>query len=378
MISAEGIRQKALRKFTALCRAWITGEKIYPMPIRINLKPPGETESALLNGWKNLYEASKNATGKRGYVLEFKTVQTRLRGAQSQPSRLLLPSREDHLSLIGKTSAFHTFQADVQSIRSLIADESWLVNNISLILRYPGDWDNIVQVLAYLAQHPEAALSLREIPIADSKFTEKRRPAVLTLAAALSENLQHTLTRLWGGPSAWRPTMRFLHPSMRPCGLSRISIELSEMPLLLKTLNPQGLLIVENRTSFDKLPEIPGFLALWGEGNSVQALAEVNISKALPLFYWGDMDREGLAILARLRQFLPHTQSVAMNRKTFEAYKQYTVPDTTAVELPAKGLTKDEQALYRILDQSDSASLRLEQERIPPSYAVESIKRRLE
>jgi hypothetical protein len=374
MITPDEVRAKASRKFVSLCRNWIAGEDMYPLPIRANLKPSGVSESILKDGWKKLYEGSKEHTGKNGYVLEFKEVNTRLRGVQNQPDRLIIPSREDHLDLIGRNAAFRSFCNDVEAIQDFLVDEdrSWCTENTSLILRHPGEWGTIIQVVRYLEENPEAVESLREIPVADSKFAESRKRAVLALAEARSPDLGITLESRWGGPSNWRPTIRFVDPNMRFGGLTRITIELSELASLLDKLNPNGLFIIENRTSFDALPEIPGILALWGEGNAVQALKKAGLPINLSVFYWGDIDREGLAILSRLRRILPKTQSVAMNIQTLEIHHDSAVIEDSHVGTMPEGLNGDEAALYRCLGSEllGNQAIRLEQERISPDYVL--------
>ncbi|MDF1569216.1 MAG: DUF2220 family protein [Spirochaetaceae bacterium] len=379
MITPEDVRTKASRKFPALCRSWVLGDDPYPMPIRANLNPSSESESDRRDDWKRLVDGSKERTGKGGYVLEFKEVRTRLRGMQSQPSRLVIPTREDHLALIGKAASFQSFCHDVEAIRDFLIDEegTWCAANTTLILRYPGDWENIVQVVRYLEDNPQAAESLREIPVADSKFTESRRQAVLALAGERSADLGLTLEHHWGGSSNWRPTIRFLDPDMRFGGLSRMTIELTELASLVDSLKPKGLFIIENRTSFDALPEIPGILALWGEGNAVQALGKAGLPADQPVFYWGDIDREGLAILGRLRRMLPRTRSVAMDVETFENYEGFTVLEDSGSRTSFEGLDEEERALYRKLEDGvpGGSALRLEQERIEAGYAVRRLER---
>jgi hypothetical protein len=289
MITPDEVRAKASRKFVSLCRNWIAGEDMYPLPIRANLKPSGVSESILKDGWKKLYEGSKEHTGKNGYVLEFKEVNTRLRGVQNQPDRLIIPSREDHLDLIGRNAAFRSFCNDVEAIQDFLVDKdsSWCTENTSLILRHPGEWGTIIQVVRYLEENPEAVESLREIPVADSKFAESRKRAVLALAEARSADLGITLESRWGGPSNWRPTIRFVDPNMRFGGLTRITIELSELASLLDKLNPNGLFIIENRTSFDALPEIPGITGALGRRECCSGTEESRITNKLVCFLLG-------------------------------------------------------------------------------------------
>jgi hypothetical protein len=64
---------------------------------------------------------------------------------------------------------------------------------------------------------------------------------------------------------------------------------LAETPLA-----PVGV-VVENKTTFLTLPKIlPGWLALWGNGNSVTVSGSLPWLRNRTLLYWGDLDAAGL------------------------------------------------------------------------------------
>jgi hypothetical protein len=87
------------------------------------------------------------------------------------------------------------------------------------------------------------------------------------------------------------------------------------------------------------------------------------------VFYWGDIDTHGFAILDSLRAFFPDARSFLMDRETLLAHQSLwgDEPDRCDKDLPR--LTAPEAALYAEL-RADSLGthVRLEQERISFGY----------
>ena len=368
MIGPDEVKAKALRRFRDVCRQWISGESPYPLSLRVSLSPGGLNESDLFAGWKKLYDDSKDVIG-FGYLVEFEEKRTRNRGVQSIARRIVIPGREDHLKLISRKKVFDDFRKDITAIRSLLPDGGiqWCDKNISLILRNRSRWGEITEYVSYLKDNPELDYSPREVPVADSKFYEHHRPAVKSLASeAIGKDFSE-----WELNSLWRPTLRFLDPSLKVYGFSKISVELEELSGFIppSTNRVKQVVILENRASFDSIPEISGTLAIWGEGNAVQALRDIDWLKSIPLFYWGDMDLDGLAILSRFRRSFSHVKSLAMGLEDFLVFERFAV-DTASQTIPDGAfLTEEENKLREVLESRSSAN-RLEQERIPSDYVL--------
>ena len=371
MISPREIKTKALRRYKDTCRQWICGEDPYPLPLRVSLSFKGLGESDIFAGLEKLYQASKEVTG-FGYILEFEERKTRSRGVQSIPRRIVIPSRKDHLKLISREKEFAGFKEDIMAIENLLPDGgiSWCEKNLSLILRNTSHWAEITNYVRYLQDNPDLNYSPREVPVADSKFFERHRPAVTALA---SEVLGYELSG-WELKSRWRPSLRFLDPALRICGFSKISIELEELSLFSppETAQVRQVLILENGASFNALPDIEKTLAIWGEGNAVQALKGIQWLESLPLFYWGDMDMDGLAILARFRSSFPHVKSLAMELEDFLEFEEFAVDSSSRTRPDGSFLTEGENRLKEYLADR-SKDNRLEQERVPLEYALRNL-----
>jgi hypothetical protein len=99
-------------------------------------------------------------------------------------------------------------------------------------------------------------------------------------------------------------------------------------------------------------------------GYAVEALAKLPWLAQLPVYYWGDIDTHGLAILSRLRGYLPRTHSLMMDEATLLAFKALWGREEKLAAPELAHLTEAEQQLYRALREGKYKQVRLEQERI--------------
>jgi hypothetical protein len=90
-------------------------------------------------------------------------------------------------------------------------------------------------------------------------------------------------------------------------------------------------------------------------------LGEIPWLATCAIWYWGDLDAQGFAILSQLRSYWPQTHSFLMDTETLEKYREFVVPGTSAEEVSPVKLTEAESAVYRQLVEHNR---RLEQERI--------------
>tara|TARA_R100000365_G_C2747920_1_gene78391 strand:+ start:3525 stop:3914 length:390 start_codon:yes stop_codon:yes gene_type:complete len=101
------------------------------------------------------------------------------------------------------------------------------------------------------------------------------------------------------------------------------------------------------------------------------------------VIYWGDMDADGLRILAQFRDAGIPARSLFMDVSSYERWKMYgtnsdkrgnpIAPDSRPA--PAK-LEDHERALYELLSDPTSARYRrVEQERIPLDVASDTVRR---
>lgn len=122
--------------------------------------------------------------------------------------------------------------------------------------------------------------------------------------------------------------------------------------------------------NFLTLPPRLNTIALWGQGFQVNALRSVAWLHACAIWYWGDLDVQGLQILAQVRGLFPQTCSLMMDRATLDAFQTFAVPGTPTLHVAPPQLTLEECELYAYLATNQ---LRLEQERIHQSYVLQHL-----
>ncbi|MDV6321099.1 Wadjet anti-phage system protein JetD domain-containing protein, partial [Chromohalobacter sp. HP20-39] len=88
-------------------------------------------------------------------------------------------------------------------------------------------------------------------------------------------------------------------------------------------------------------------------GNAVSLLEPFSWVPQDRVFYWGDLDTHGLAILARARQVFPQLRSVLMDEVTLRAWPQFWTQEKSQASLQAlPELTVEERAVYDGLHQN--------------------------
>ena len=132
-------------------------------------------------------------------------------------------------------------------------------------------------------------------------------------------------------------------------------------------LNPnvRRIFITENEINFLTFPPVKDSMVIFGAGYGFEMLANARWLSSRRIYYWGDIDTHGFAILDQLRSRFDHAESLLMDRETLLAFASQwdREEQQTLRDLPR--LNAQEQALFNDLrDNRLRKNLRLEQERI--------------
>ena len=117
-------------------------------------------------------------------------------------------------------------------------------------------------------------------------------------------------------------------------------------------------------------------MVIFGLGYGVQVLADVLWLADKAVYYWGDIDTHGFAILSQLRSYWPHTQSFLMDEETLLPFRDLCVQETDAKRFTGElqYLDESESKIFEtIRDNRIGVNLRLEQERIDYRYLLEQL-----
>jgi hypothetical protein len=123
--------------------------------------------------------------------------------------------------------------------------------------------------------------------------------------------------------------------------------------------------ITENEINYLAFPPVPDSLLIFGAGYGFEALAQAAWPARCQVFYWGDIDTHGFAILDQLRASLPHAHSLLMDRGTLLAFESQWGREEKQMLRDLFRLNTEERAMYDDLrDNRLGKNVRLEQERI--------------
>lgn len=128
-------------------------------------------------------------------------------------------------------------------------------------------------------------------------------------------------------------------------------------------LNPENIpfhtiLIIENEQCVYLLPKLKDVLVILGAGRNLKWL-DNPAWHAKHLFYWGDLDSWGMAMLAQVQSYQPHSIAIMMDRETLNHHQDKIVTEPVNYRGEPQGLTSLQYQLFTELRQH---SWRLEQE----------------
>ncbi|WP_434081270.1 Wadjet anti-phage system protein JetD domain-containing protein [Sanguibacter sp. Z1732] len=219
-------------------------------------------------------------------------------------------------------------------------------------------------MLTWLVDHPDSRMYIRQLPIrgVDTKWTKNHRGLVSGLHRAVTARADLGLA---GMPDLVRA--RFLDPALAPApGLLDLSAPASQLDGL--QVEPSGVLVVENLETLVALPHFPGVVVVLGSGHAVDRLPAIGWLRRARLWYWGDLDSHGFAILDRFRAHCPQVISVLMDTGTLQRHRDLWVPDPKPTRAELTRLTEAEASTLAML--RAEGDVRLEQERLDLTGAV--------
>ena len=379
MITPREIRDKALRLYPSFLLAVLNDESFFPQVIRCRKINPGDDFSQISAQIKQISREEKSQKG-YGYRVLFKSVNTRRHGPQTLPDKILFENKSDFLKYIGKDGEFRLLQEMISRTGKMMPMLlPWLKQHPRQLIRYLSEWPEILAVCRYFLENPRPALYIRELPIdnLDTKFIENHRGILTTLldllmpADAINNEEKDFARRYYLKYAQPLIRLRVLDPLLRPRNDypgESIAIPVEDFEML----QPPGnvVFITENLINFLTLPAFPDAIGILGNGFRVQLLRNVHWLQSRDIYYWGDIDVQGMQILSQLRGYHPQVQSLMMDFATLEGFRQFAVAGkpTKAVNLPH--LTAQETELFDYLKRHN---LRLEQERIPQGFVNQQI-----
>jgi hypothetical protein len=352
----------------------VTGEDLFPR--RLPLKGPTSADIAEnfdeVRRWINALCAAPHCR------VEMREIKHRVFGSNSFPRQIWIDSLNSALALIGQQRAANHFMALLNITRErqpLLVD--WLARRPLRALALADVWTQLLAIAAWLQANPRPGIYLRQIDIpgVHSKFIEAHR-------GTLTEWLDHILPVEHIDPSASginqfakrygfldkppRIRFRFLDPAqVHWAGTPVQDIALDAHSFARLQLDITRVFITENEINFLAFPHVENGVVIFGAGYGFDCLNHVTWLNRCRVYYWGDIDTHGFAILDQLRNQLGAVESLLMDRATLMAFEALWGHEEKQSVRDLPRLTPEEQALYNDLrDNRIRKNLRLEQERI--------------
>jgi len=364
-----------------MCRAAVGEESLFPLriPFRIPSSKVMLDAFADLRGWVKLMVGFAE---KHGLQLEWRAVNHRSLGKQQLPGALLLDSPEQGAALIGKRQSLRLFCKLYRTMLARLPElQSWLLKRPLKALELEQVWPQLVDLCLWIRLHPNPGVYLRQVSLTgvDSKFIESHRQVLAELfdlvlpVYAINDDFSSVsgFTRRYGFLD--KPLMLRVRPLdanihwLHADGTQDVVMTAKTFARLDQEVQSQirRVFMVENEINYLAFPGLSDALIVFGSGYGFDALKQVRWLGERELYYWGDLDTHGFAILNQLRSILPRVRSFLMDRHTLLAHRAVWDFEPKQEKKDLIHLTDEEAALYHDLRGNALADhLRLEQERI--------------
>ena len=351
------------------------GESLFPR--RLTLKGPDSRElSERFPEVRDWIAQLSSAAGP--YRIEWRSVNHRVLGNNEIPAAIWIDQLSDALGLIGKRRAAEQFVALVERTRDKQPELlPWLTKRPLRALELVEDWPRLLEIIDWCLTHPRPAIYLRQIdlPGVHTKLIEGHRGVLAEMLDLVlpedSIDRNHTgvggFCRRYGfldKPS--RVRFRMLDSNVRLLSVEADQdITLTQSAFASLDLPVSKVFITENEINFLAFPDVSDAMVVFGAGYGFDNLAAAPWLHEKQIYYWGDIDTHGFAILNQLRGFLPHVASILMDQPTLLAHRALWGIEMQPKTGALARLNSEESAFYDQLRQNHWGDrVRLEQERI--------------
>ena len=374
------IRELLTRRFNNQHRNWLRGDGEWPLGF--SLAAPTEQDvledAAGIREWVSAWN-DWSGVGE----ITWEDRQWPRMGKQRIPVSIAFASAEQASDAVGQRKRWDRAVERYMHVTSrwpCLTKGTELSRNFDVLANYSDeDYERLLSLFKWLERNPDSRLYLRQLPLEtiDTKWVERRKGLVTDLMRAIlalpSDTDFFDTCGLQKPPPRLR--LRLLCPELRARfgGLEDIEAPLDEIAQM--ALAPAQVLVVENLETGLAVPDFPGLVCFMKLGNAATLLSAVPWVARAKLYYWGDIDTHGFAILCRVRQAFPTIESLLMDEVTMDRHRELCVDEPTPMlTAETSNLREPEIALYKKLCTGHKGKyLRLEQERIFWPYAMKAL-----
>lgn len=387
----EALRQLRAREWTNRRRLKqrLKGAELPAMEIR--LKPPQGSSvlsdlghfQRFINAWRDYPHVS---------CVRWKTLSYRNLAEQEVPVSLVISDVRTLANVLGDAEqrTLQHWQARISRVLAAPFAQGAqlqqalfqvLIDYLEELERYTDlDMELLLVLIPQLQRGMGKGGFLRALPVryVDTKFLEQNYSLIEQIVNLLhaGEVLVSGGLLAWLGcqsnPRGWLWVRPLCERSREALGGMQL-LQLATETLLNFELPARRILIVENVQSGLALPALDDTIAVFGGGKNISWLSAPSLEHKC-VGYWGDIDSEGLRILADARRKLPTIDALMMDEITLLKHRERMVDEPDAAGTAPIGLEPQELQLFRDLRSGRFGNTRLEQERIAPDYVHESLR----
>ena len=289
-------------------------------PLRLALERPSPAE--LRDHFDEARSWSKSLRSMPHLRIDMREFRHRVSGANALPHRVWIDTAEDAAAVIGKRREVAAFRRLVETTRerqpSLL---TWIARRPHNALRLADDWNLLLDVVGWLLDHPRPGIYLRQmdVPGVHSKFVESRRGVVGELLDCVlpAEWIDANASGIAGFARRYgfrdkpeRVRFRILDPAhvlfpgdRDPSGGGQ-DVTLDAATFAALDTGVSRVFVTENEINFLAFPSVEDGMVVFGAGYGFESLRRARWLSRCRLFYWGDIDTHGFAILDELPQSL--------------------------------------------------------------------------
>ncbi|MEB0140722.1 MULTISPECIES: DUF3322 domain-containing protein [unclassified Undibacterium] len=366
-----------------LQRLWQRGELLREavhgrsrFPLRVALSTPNTAD--ITHRFEAVRAWATALAAESVWRIEWQEVAHRVQGSQRLPQAVCFDSQAQALRCLGKQTQWERFAslvAQTRQVRPVLLP--WLEKYPLQALELATEWPQLLAVVDWLEQHPRPGMYVRQVdlPGVATKFIENHRAVLTQLldlalpAAAIDQSKTGTAqfaARFGFRDKPLRIRCRLLDPALLPSpALACADLTLDATSFSRLDLPLKRVFITENEINFLAFPEMQNSMVIFGAGYGWDALARSQWLHDCQIYYWGDLDTHGFAILNQLRLHFRHVESLLMDQATLHEHVAFWGHEEKPVRAELGLLTPAEAALYDDLrDNRLRPGLRLEQEHI--------------
>ena len=366
-------------------RSLLTDEVIFPL--RLSVKAP--TAAELTDSFEAVREWAAALTAMPHVRIEWREVRHRVHGLQRLPQQVWIESLDDALTVLGKRrDAERLTQLADRTRMTVPALLPWLARFPLQAIELAEHWSALLAVVRWVIEHPRPGIYFRQVdvPGIHSKFIEAHRAVLSDLLNLALPSDAIEVDQIGVNQFARRfgfldkpPRIRFRVLDQRMQILPGpvcpdITLDIDSFASL--DLPVKRVFITENEINFLAFPAADDAIVIFGAGYGWAALARAAWLARCEVFYWGDIDTHGFAILDQLRSRFAHVLSFLMDKETLLAHQAQWGVESERVVHDLDRLSVDERELYDLLrDDRINRNLRLEQERLAFGWVTSAVLR---